>query len=409
LGLAACFNWEIDSFNFNGAYLNSELDADEEIYMQEPPGYEGQGVDSVKHLRKLLYGLKQAGRKWYDTLVRALTDLGFQVTQADPGVFYMWRDHHILILVMHVDDCIMTGSSKTLIRVYKKKLHSRYELTDLRPVNWLLGIKITRNREQQTILLSQRSYIDSIIKCFGLEDVKTYTTPMVLGVIYSQSDCPTMPAEVELMKTVPYREAIGSLMYASVATQPNITFAVSTLSQFLENPGELHWATVKQIFRYLSGTQDLELTYGGERHDLVRYTDVDGVAQEHWHAISGHIFILDVGAVSWSSQKQELVTLSTTEAEYVAATHASKEALWLQKLIRELFPLMTRPMMLYCDNQAMLRLIEDDNYHAQTKHIDVHYHFIWDITKCGDIKTIYCPTNQMVVDILTKALPKWKV
>jgi hypothetical protein len=125
--------------------------------------------------------------------------------------------------------------------------------------------------------------------------------------------------------------------------------------------------------------------------------------------ISGHTFILDAGAVSWSSRKQELVTLSTTEAEYVAATHTSKEALWLQKLIHKLFPLMARPTMVYCDNQAMLQLIEDDNYHMQTKHIDVRYHFIWDITKCGDIKTIYCPTDQMVVDILTKALPKWKV
>jgi hypothetical protein len=142
MALAACFNWEIDSFNFNSAYLNSKLDADKEIYMQEPPGYEGQGVDSVKHLRKLLYGLKQAGWKWYDTLVHVLTDLGFQATQADPRVFYMQQDHHILILVIHVDNCIITRSSKTLIHAYKKKLHSRYELTDLRPVNWLLGIKI---------------------------------------------------------------------------------------------------------------------------------------------------------------------------------------------------------------------------------------------------------------------------
>jgi hypothetical protein len=135
LALAAHFNWEINSFNFNGAYLNGKLDADKEIYMQEPPGYEGQGVDSVKHLRKLLYRLKQAGQKWYDTLVHVLTDLGFQATQADPGVFYMRQDHHILILVIHVDACIMTRSSKTLIRMYKKKLHSRYELTDLGPVN----------------------------------------------------------------------------------------------------------------------------------------------------------------------------------------------------------------------------------------------------------------------------------
>jgi hypothetical protein len=92
--------------------------------------------------------------------------------------------------------------------------------------------------------------------------------------------------------------------------------------------------------------------------------DMDGVAQEHWHVISGHTFILDTGVVSWSSQKQELATLSTTKVKYIATTHALKEALWLQKLIHELFPLMARPMMLYCNNQAVLQLIEDDNYHA---------------------------------------------
>jgi hypothetical protein len=125
--------------------------------------------------------------------------------------------------------------------------------------------------------------------------------------------------------------------------------------------------------------------------------------------ISGHTFILDKGAVSWSSWKQELVTLSTTKAEYIAATHTLKEALWLQKLIHKLFPSMARPMTLYCNNQATLRLIEDDNYHVRTKHIDICYHFIQDITKHSNIKTIYCPTDQMVADILTKALPKWKV
>ena len=409
MGLAARFSWEIDSFDFTGAYLNGELDADEEIYMEEPPGYESQGVDTVKRLWKSLYGLKQAGRKWYEALVSALTDIGFQVTQADPGVFYMRQENRILILAVHVDDCILTGTSQTLIDVYKKKLHSRYELIDLGPVNWLLGIKITRNRAKKTISLSQKSYIDTILKRFGLEDAKAYATPMVPGTTYSKSDCPSTPAEADRMKKVPYRKAIGSLMYASVATRPDIAFAVSTLSQFLENPGELHWNAVKRIFRYLSGTRELELTYGEEYHDLVGYTDADGASQEHRHAISGYTFILDAGAVSWSSRKQELVTLSTTEAEYVAATHASKEALWLRKLIHELFPSMARPTTLYCDNQAALKLIEDDNYHARTKHIDVRYHFIRHIAKQGDIKTVYCPTDEMVGDILTKALPKWKV
>ena len=131
------------------------------------------------------------------------------------------------------------------------------------------------------------------------------------------------------MRKVPYREALGSLMYAAIATRPDITFAVSVLSQFLDNPGEAHWEGVKRIFRYLAGTKDRALTYGKERHDLMGYTDADGALQLHRWAISGYAFLIDGGAVSWSSKKQELVTLSTAEAEYVATTHAVKECIWL--------------------------------------------------------------------------------
>jgi len=131
------------------------------------------------------------------------------------------------------------------------------------------------------------------------------------------------------MKKTPYREAIGSLMYATVATCPDIAFTVSTLSQFLSNLGVAHWEAVKRIFRYLAGTKTFKLTYSGEQHGLEGYTDVDGATQEHRHAISGYTFLFNGGAISWSSRKQELVTLSTAEVEYVAATHTAKEAIWL--------------------------------------------------------------------------------
>jgi hypothetical protein len=211
------------------------------------------------------------------------------------------------------------------------------------------------------------------------------------------------------MKKVPYREAIGSLMYASVATRPDITYAVSTLSQFLENPGEAHWEAVKRVFRYLSGTHDHVLTYGGERHELLGFTDADGSSQEHRHAISGHAFLIDGGAVSWSSRKQELVTLSTAESEYVAATHAAKELIWLCRLKGDLSAPATESTTLFCDNQAAVRLTEADNYHARTKHIDIRYHFIRDVVAGGKVALVYCPTDDMTADILTKALPRWKV
>jgi hypothetical protein len=137
--------------------------------------------------------------------------------------------------------------------------------------------------------------------------------------------------------------------------------------------------------------------------------DTDGTMQEHRHAISGHVFLIDGGAISWSSRKQELVTLSTAEAEYVATMHTAKEALWLQRLIHELFPLLKQPMLLYCDNQSTLKLIHDDNYHARTKHIDMRYHFIRQVAQNGALVLMYCPSEDMTADALTKALPKWKV
>ena len=408
LALAARQDWDIEAFDFNSAYLNGTLDADEKIYMQEPPGYESDD-GSVKRLRKALYGLKQAGRKWYDALSLALTKLGFRVSSADPGVFTARVGTDILVLAAHVDDCILTGSSKDLITEYKGKLNEHYALTDLGPVHWLLGIKVTRDRETRTISLSQSAYIKAILARFSLTNAKSFPTPMLPGAMYSKKDSPTSPTDKARMKKVPYREAIGSLMYASVGTRPDITFAVSTLSQFLENPGEMHWEAAKRVFRYLSGTRELALIYGGDQHQLLGYTDADGSSQEHRRAISGHAFLIDGGAVSWSSRKQELVTLSTAESEYVAATHASKELIWLRRLIGDLSQPFTVPTTLLCDNQAALRLAQADNYHARTKHIDIRYHFIRNVVERGEASLAYCPTEDMTADILTKALPRWKV
>ncbi len=178
LTIAACNNWDIDTFNFNGTYLNGELSKDKDIYMQAPPGYDTQG-ESIKHLLKSLYSLKQAGHKWYDTLCRALTDLGFHVNDANPRVFSACNGEHTTIIAIHVDNCMITGSSGDLISEYKQKLNDCYSLTDLGPIHWLLGIKITCNQESCTISLSQTTYIDTILSRFSLSDVKPVATPII--------------------------------------------------------------------------------------------------------------------------------------------------------------------------------------------------------------------------------------
>ena len=145
---------------------------------------------------------------------------------------------------------------------------------------------------------------------------------------------------------------------------PDISFAVSTLSQFLDNPGSVHWEAIKRVFHYLSGTKDWGLTYGGGKEGLEGFTDADGASQEHRRAISGHAFLIDGGAVSWSSRKQELVTLSTAKAEYVAATHTAKEGIWLRSFIGEVFTPLTEPTTLHCDNQSAIAIATNGNFHA---------------------------------------------
>ena len=160
---------------------------------------------SVKQLKKLLYGLKQAGRHWYNTLSHMLAYLGFCTTQADPGVFLAHVEEHILILTIHFNDCIFTGGLAKLIAEYKNKLNEVYMLTDLGPVHWLLGIKISRNQSNQTISLSQKTYINSILTQFTLANVKAYAMPIVLRVTYSQGDSPTSNTKEASMKMVPYQ------------------------------------------------------------------------------------------------------------------------------------------------------------------------------------------------------------
>jgi hypothetical protein len=211
------------------------------------------------------------------------------------------------------------------------------------------------------------------------------------------------------MRDIPYHEAVGSLMYASLGTRPDISFAVQTVSRFSTKPGWAHWESVKWIFRYLKGTNDLWLSYGGTRAELTGFADADGNMAEDRHAISGYAFLLHGGAVSWSAKRQEIISLSTTESEYVAATHAAKEVLWLRSLITQLFSLNLDPTTLFSDNQPAIALSQDHQYHARTKHINIRFHFIRWIIEQGSLQLIYCPTDDMIADTLTKALPSAKV
>ena len=225
----------------------------------------------------------------------------------------------------------------------------------------------------------------------------------------TSAQSPSTTEELGAMRNIPYHEAVGSLMYATLGTRPDICFAVQTVSRFNSKPGLAHWEAVKRIFHYLKGTKELWLAYGGSKRELVGFVDADGSMGEDRRAISGYAFIINGGAVSWSAKRQEIISLLTTESEYIAATYTAKEALWLRQIILQLFGIDLTATTLFCDNQSAIALTKEHQYHARTKHIDVRFHFIRWIIEDGKLRLIYCPTEEMVADVLTKALTSTKV
>jgi hypothetical protein len=301
----------------------------------------------------------------------------------------------------------MAARTKAIIKAIKDGLRKHLEIHDMGEIHWMLGLKIKRNRELRTLSISQRSYIDSIVTRYGFKDAKPLSIPIVANSTLSRNDCPTTTSDIGKMAGRPYHEAVGSLMYAAVGTRPDISYAVGQVARFSDNPGFAHWEAVKRIFCYLKGTRDHGLVYGEKEHSISGYTDADGMSNEDRHAISGYAFLIDGGAVSWSSKRQSLVMLLTTEAEYVAATHAAKEAVWLREFISEVFNpqgLMT----LHSDSQSAIALTRNEQIHPRTKHIDIRFHFIHYIVEAGKIVIDYCPTEDMVANTLTKALPSAK-
>jgi hypothetical protein len=410
LALAARFDLELHQIDIKGAYLNGELTDNEHIYMRQPPGYPyPNSMGCVLRLHKTIYGLKQSGHRWYQKLTKICEEvMGLTRCNVDQAVFYRREGDSILVMAVHVDDCTIAARPPKLVEELKEKLRTRVEVTDLGELRWLLGIEIARDRDARTICLSQHQYIEDIVRRYGCHNERPLSLPMGTNVKLSAAQSPKTPEDVASMRNIPYREAVGSLMYASLGTRPDITFAVTRLSKFLENPGQPHWEAVRSVLRYLNGTSSHWLVFGENEGNLIGWVDADGSQEEDRRAYTGYAFLIDGGAVSWSSKQQELVVLSTTEGEYVAATHAAKEALWLRSFIGEVFGTNLESTTLFSDNQSAIALSREHQYHARTKHIDIRYHFIRWVIDNGSIRLIYCPTEDMIADTLTKPLPSTK-
>ena len=274
-------------------------------------------------------------------------------------------------------------------------------MKDIGLMHYFLGLEVWQ--EQGHIFLGQGRYTVDILSRFQMGDCRPMSTPMITNWKKLHA------SETELVDPTLYRQLIGSLMYL-VNTRPDICFAVNSLSQFMVEPRRVHWVAAKHVLRYLQGTLDYGLDYRqGDGVRLAGYTDSDwaGCASDR-KSTSRRCFGLGSAVVSWFSRKQKSVALSLSEAEYMAASQASCEAIWLRKMLVGLFGQRLRPTVIYCDNQSCIKLTENPMFHDQSKHIEIRYHFIRDCVQRGVVKLEYISTNEQVADILTKSLPRGK-
>ncbi|THG95562.1 hypothetical protein EW145_g7936 [Phellinidium pouzarii] len=241
----------------------------------------------------------------------------------------------------------------------------------------------------------------------------TVTTPLPDGHRLSKAMAPKDAEEIAFMKTVPYRQLVGALMYLAVATRPDISYAVGVLARFSSNPGPGHWKAAKHLCRYLQGTKDMKLTYAPDPHApelFTTFSDADhGGDEDNRRSTSGMVVKMGTGAISWASRLQTIVTLSTTEAEYISAVQSGQEIIWLRNLLSEFGYEFTGPSTLYVDNQSALAVARNPEHHGRMKHLDLRHYWLRDVVEAGDIDIEYLPTKSMPADIMTKALGRLKV
>lgn len=242
-----------------------------------------------------------------------------------------------------------------------------------------------------------------MLEKYGLQDSKPVSTPADPNVRLRKDD-----GVSKAVNPVLYQSMVGSLLYAGIATRPDISHAVGAVSKFSSKPSEAHLTAVKRIFRYLKGTTDVSLKYRKFKSaQLIGYSDADYAGDlDDRHSTSGNVFLMCNGAVNWLSKKQPIVTLSTAEAEYVALSTATQEAVWLRKLLKDFGESQDQATMIMEDNQGTICIAKNPIEHSRTKHIDVRYHYIREALHEKIIELNYCPTEEMIADILTKPLPK---
>ncbi len=400
LAVTAHHDLELQQMDVVTAFLNGDLE--EDIYMAVPEGLKTDATSNkVCKLLKSLYGLKQSPRQWYFKMHEFLTKVGYTSSPNDPCLYIRHLSSGILLIALYVDDLLIAGSSSTEVQSIKHKLSHRFEMKDMGEVKVILGIEISRDRSTRRLFINQSEYTQNVLEKFGMINSKPVVTPMDRS--YHDVTMDGFHPAVD----VPYRQAIGSLMYLMITTRPDIAYAIGKLSQHNQTPRDHDWVAVKRVLRYISGTRDYGILYDGSKPlEIDGYSDADwGVCKTSRKSTSGAIFLVAGGAVSWRSKKQTCVATSTCEAEYIASCLATKESIWLARLLSDLEN-REKPSIvsIKIDNEGTIDTANNMSINQRNKHIDLQYHFVRHAVQNQQVQLEYCESSEQVADSLTKPL-----
>lgn len=407
MAIAAMQDLELVQLDVATAFLNGDID--EEIYITQPEGYIIPGRETeVCKLNKSLYGIRQASRIWNLKLNSVLIAAGLRQSNADPCVYFRTDNEETVIVAIWVDDGIIAGNRMATIDKIVNTLKTSFKMTH-GPAEHFVGLVIQRDRANKQIVLSAPQYVEKILAKFQMNTCHPISTPTEKGTP-RLSTLPPNPDDSEIKASFPYREAVGSIMYAAITIRPDISFIAGQLAQHCENPSPAHWKGAKRVLRYLAGTRDHGICFGGKRTNPTRlngYSDADYAGDPNSRkSTSGFLFTLNGGPITWSSRRQPIVALSTMEAEYIAASDACREATWIRLILSELGAHQNNPTTIWCDNESAISLAKNPESHKRSKHIDVRYHHIREQIKKGVVNLSYVNTKNQLADILTKGLDR---
>lgn len=394
LSVAASERMNIMQFDVSTAFLY--VDLQEGIYMQQPEGY-SDGTAKVCKLKRSLYGLKQAPRCWNTRFGNFLKKLGFKQSNADPCLFILEKGLKKILLAVYVDDGIVAATDKCELAELTEKLKSEFKIVT-KPASYFLGIEIAQ-KSDGSVKISQAAYTRKVLDQFGMSDCRPCATPII-----SSEKAETNNSNETV--TFPYRSVVGALMYLMTGTRPDIAFAVSIASRNMENPAQGDVVAVKRILRYLKGSTDTGIVYKPQqkKNTLLCYSDADHAGDKvTGRSTTGVVCIFAEGAISWLSQRQTSVAISTTEAEAVAASEAAREILWLTRLLSDITNFNDTPQLMV-DNEAAVKLAQNPELHRRTKHIRTRHFFVRELVTNGEIDIKHVSSDIQLADMLTKPL-----